>query len=291
MKSTRAFAAAGWLLVAAVAAVVALVPSWHLPAFLQKKPPTHQLSQAEQDLAASKVALAQAQAKLDAAKASEAAKTRDQLLYSQQVVHGVPVALAKAPQSPEVVLASQLAQRAEVGLAAALGDLPADKQAEIEKIVGEALSAKQAEVDAANKALAAKDAELAATTASKKALEATIPPLQQAVAVQTAQVGVKDALVQQKTAEVASWADKKAESDAKAGSLGTYANNLFRILLIIGIIYLVIHVVLPCVAAEFPGANWLTSIYRFATSLTSAHTISVPTPTTAAVPTSTTHTP
>ena len=287
MKSARGVIAAVWLLVLAGVAVFALVPSWHLPSFLQRKPATRQLTQAETDLAASKVALAVAQAKLDAATAAEAQKTHDQASYAQQMLAGVPVALSRAPKSPEVDLAASLANRAQVGLAAAIGDLPADKQAEIEKIVVEALSAKQAEVDAANLALKNKDSELNAAISAKTALEGQIPPLLATVEADKASVGAKTALVAEKTAEVANYADQAAQEKAKAGSLDAYASGLFRILLIVGILYLVIHVVLPSLAAEFPAASWLTDIYRFATSLTSSHTISVPTPTTAAVPTAT----
>ena len=285
MKSTRGVIQAVWLLAGAVVLIFALVPSWHLPSFLVKKPETKQLTQAQVDLASANKRLADAQAKLDAAQAQQAQKTHDQTAYAQQMIAGVPVALAHAPQLPEVVLASQLAQRAQNGLAAAIGDLPADKQAEITAIVGQALSAKQAEVDAANKALASKDAELASETTAKKALEASISPLQASVVAANAQVGVKTALVDQKTAEVVAYANQAAAEKEKAGSLSIYASNLFRIILICGILYLIIHVVLPCVAAEFPGATWLTSIYRFWTSLTSAHTVSVPAPTVAQVPT------
>ena len=260
-----------YIVVIALGGAALLVPSWHLPAFLQKKPPVAQLSQAEVDLAKSKADLSAAQAKLDAARAAETQKTHEQIVYSQQMVAGVPVALAKAPQIPEVVLASQLAQRAQVGLAAAIGDLPPDKQAEITAIVGQALSAKQAEVDAAKAALAVKDAELAQTTQAKKALEASIPPLQQAVVTARADVAVKDATVAEKTQEVASWAEKKAASDAKAGSLDAYAGNLVRILLAIGILYILVHVCLPSLAQEFPTSSWLVGINKVTKSLTSAH--------------------
>jgi hypothetical protein len=266
------------LAIAAVVGIVALIPSWHLPAFLQKKPPVAALSQAEVDLAKSKADLAAAQAKLDAAQAAKEKATHDQAQYAQQMVAGVPVALARAPQSPEVVLAAQLANRAQIGLAAAIGDLPQDKQAEITLIVGQALSAKQAEVDAAKAALAVRDSELAGETASKRALEAQIPPLQATVAAKSAEVQVKDAAVQEKTAEVSKWADLKSQADQKAGSLDAYAGNLMRILLIIGILYAVCHFVLPCLAAEFPASRVLSWFYRTSTSIVSAHTISSVTP-------------
>lgn len=275
MKGTQGVIPAIYLAGIALVGVLLLVPSFKLPSFLQKKPPVAQLSQAEIDLAKSKADLAAAQAKLDAAKAAEAQKTHEQALYAQQMVAGVPVALARAPQTPEVILAGQLAQRAQIGLAAAIGDLPADKQAEITTIVGQVLSAKQAEVDAAKQALAAKDAELASATASKKALEASIPPLQATVAAEKAQVEVKDATLAEKTQEVASWAEKKAAADAKAGSLDAYAGKLFRILLICGALYAVIHFVLPCLAAEFPGSSVLSWLYRTSTSIVSAHSVTV----------------
>jgi hypothetical protein len=95
--------------------------------------------------------------------------------YSQQMVHGIPIALARAPQTPEVVFATGLAKRASTGLAAAIGELPPDKQSEIAFLVEQALSAKQAEVDAANwRRLPLKDKELAVTTAEKKVIEAKV---------------------------------------------------------------------------------------------------------------------
>jgi hypothetical protein len=46
--------------------------------------------------------------------------------------------------------------------------------------------------------------------------------------------------------------------------------------LVIGIAYLLIHYLLPCLAAEYPAASWLSGIYRFFTSIFSAHTVTVP---------------
>ena len=275
MKSSRGIIAVAYLLAGAIILCVALWPNWHIPAFLQRKPQTRQLSQAEVDLQAAKAQLATAQAKLDAAESAKQKATLTQAQYAQQMVAGVPVALALAPQSPEVVLASQLANRASIGLAAAIGALPADKQAEIEAIVGQALSAKQAEIDRANAALKAMDAELAATTASKMRLEASLPPLQATLDEAKAQVGAKDALVAEKTQEVAQYADQHAADDAKAGSLEAYAANLLKILVIAAIVYIVVHLVLPSLASEFSGSSWLRAVYLFMTSIFSAHSVIV----------------
>lgn len=285
IKSNRGIIPAIYLVAGAVALVVALWPSWHLPAFLQKKPQTAQLTQAQTDLAAAKIALAKAEADLAVAQAKEKEAKDAQLAYSQQMAAGVVSSLAKAPISPEVTLAKGFADRAVNGMTLALGKLPADQQAEITLLVQQALSSKQAEVDAANEALKAKDTRLAQETTARKAAEASIPPLKASVEAANAQVGAKTALVTEKTAEVSQWASAKAESDAKAGSLGTYAENLWRILLIVAIGYIVIHIVFPSLAAEFPAATWLSGIYRFFTSLTSAHTITVPSPTVSNVPT------
>lgn len=264
-----------WLPVLALVAIAALlVPQFHLPAFLQKKPPTKQLSAAEDELAKARASQALAEAQLHAAQAEEAKRTQEQLRYSQQMSAGASQALASVPPehvTPEVKLASDLIARTSSGLAAAIGTLPEDQRAEIQKLVNEALSAVAAERDAALKALAQKDAELQHATADKIKVEAKLPAMQAAVETSKAAVQVKDLEVQTKVRQVAAYADAKAAADAKAGSLEAYAGGLMRILLIAGILYLVVHFALPSLAQEFPGTGFLTWLNKTTKSLFSSH--------------------
>lgn len=257
-----------------VLGALALWPSLHLPAFLQKKPPTKQLSQDQKDLAAAKNAQAQAEAALAAARASEAAKTQDQLRYAQQMSSGASMALAKVPaehQTPEVKLAAELTARADNGLATAIGRLPADQQAEMTALINNALSAVTAQRDAAQAALAQKDAQLQSTTAAKLAIEAQLPVLQASLKRKDAQVAAKQTDVDEKTAEVADWAQKKAASDAEAGSWKAYAVDAVRIIAAILILWALVHFICPSLAQEFQGSKVIQAVYRWTTSIFSSH--------------------
>ena len=270
--SNRAFA---WLPVLAVLAGLALLaPKFEIPAFLQKKPQTHELEQAQQDLAAAKAAQAQAEARLQEAKADEESRKTDQLRYAQQTSAGAAEALGRVPEAsrtPEVRLAGELVARTNVGLSAALGALPEAQRTEITTIVNQALSEKQAEVDAARAALAAKDAQLQASIADRTQLQAKIPVLEAAAQTKAAEVTVVSARVESATKQVADYAQKVADEKARAGSLDAYAGNLFRILLGIGALYFFIHFFLPLVAQSYPGIGWLTSLANAGKNLTTAH--------------------
>lgn len=253
--------------------ITVAVPNFRPWNWFQKGPPTIELSKAETALATAKADAAKAQADLVAAQAKERAATVEQVRYSQQMIAGVPAALKRAPASPEVSLASQLAERAGKGLSAAIGDLPADRQAEILAIVEGALSAKQAEVDAAKAALASKDAELAATTAAKAQVEAQIPVLTAKAVNADSKAAAAESLVTAKTNEVAAWADKKAASDKEAGSLGALVKRLEWWIVVAAMIYLFIHFAMPSLAAEFPACKALTVAYRGITSIASSHIV------------------
>jgi chromosome segregation ATPase len=232
------------------------------------------LSKADQDLAAARQAQAQAEASLAATQSRERDAELAQVRYAQEMSWGAQAALAQvATPPPEVVLAQQLVARAESGLDAAIGKLPAPDQAEMKALIGNALSSVQAQRDAALAALGAKDKELAATSSAKEALEKQVPVLQAQVATATATVQVKSAAVDEKQAEVVSWADKKAQSDAEAGSFKAYAIDLVRLLLVLGIIYGVVHFVLPSLAQEFTGSKFLSTLYRWAVSVFSSHQV------------------
>lgn len=245
-----------------------------LPAFLQKKPPVAQLSAAEIELAKVKAAQQKAEAELAAARAQEAARTSSQLDYAQQFASGTSLALAKIPveeQTPEIKLASEMALRANLGLEAARGKLPAEAQAEIKAMVDQALSAVTAERDAYRAALVKKDAELQSASQAKAAIEKQIPVLEAKLQTKSAEVAAVEAKTQTLTQEVKVWAQGKADAEAKAGSLDAYAGRLVRGIIIAGVLYLFLHFLLPNIAQSYPGVSWLTHLADGVKNLTTGH--------------------
>ena len=276
MKNNKGFASIIVYGVVAVVGVFLLLPSWTLPAFLQKKPPTAQLSTAEIQLKETQAKLSQATDELAKTKAAEEQKKAEQLSYSQKMSAAAAESLSRVPtahRTPEVILAEGFVTRANNGLLAAIGGLTLDQQAEIKSLVAQALSAKQSEVDAANKTIKDMDKQLADETAVRQDLDKKLPVLQAQVATAQAEVKVKAAEVEEKTAAVATWADKKAQADAEAGSLKTYAHNLLRYIIIGDIIYLLVHFILPSLVQEFPAFAALGTAYRGITSVFSSHAL------------------
>lgn len=248
-----------------------LVPNWRVSNLFSKGPGTKELRAAQEAAAKAKADAAAAQANYEAALLKQKADTIAQAQYSQQMIHGIPVALARAPQTPEVVFATGLAKRASTGLAAAIGELPAEKQSEISFLVDQALSAKQAEVDAANAALALKDKELVATTAEKKQIEAKLPVLEKQSQIAEARAVAAEGVVVVKTNAVAVYADKAAEKEKEAGSLGTLVHKLFWVIGGAAALYILVHFMLPSLAQEFPAAQRLVSFNKFVKSIVSSH--------------------
>jgi hypothetical protein len=277
LKSQRGAVPVLVLVAAGVLALVALlVPSWHLPALFQSKPPVAKLDQAQVQLEAAQAAQAKAEAALSAAKAKEEQARLDQLHYAQEMLSGVSQSLAKVSiqsQGPEVALAAQLAVKAESGLSAAIGALPVTEQTEITQLVAQALSAVQAQRDAAMATLATRDAQLLNETQARTALDRQLPVLAAQVATANAQVQVQGAAVAAKTLEVSNWAQKMSAAEQKAGSLDAYAGNLVRVLVICGLIYLFVHFIMPSLAQEYPASKVLSFVYRWLTSLFSAHSV------------------
>lgn len=261
-----------WLLYVLGAALLSqAVPNWRLTNLFAKGPQTDQLRAAEDAAAKAKLDAQQAEAHYNSALADFQAKKGALLSDSQQYLAGVKPALLRAPQSPEVILAASLADRAAKGLSQAIGDLSADKQAEIMAIVDGALSAKQAQVDAAMAALAKKDAELAATVQAKNAVEAQLPLLAATVKAADAKAEAVQGVVAAKTAEVAAYADKAAAKEKENGSLGATMGKLLWAVGFIAAIILFFNFLLPLMAAEFPACGWLVTLNKIGRSLTSAH--------------------
>lgn len=252
-------------------ALTQLVPNWRIGNLFAPKSPTADLAKAQGALEKANADADAATAKLEAAKLADAQAKISLLQGSQQYVTGAASALAKAPVSPEVSLASDLLDRASLGLQHALGDLPADRKAQILAIVEGALSAKQAEVDAANDALAARDKELELVTAEKKTLETQLPLLQQQAATFDAKAQAAQTLVTAKTAEVVAYADKAAAKEQEAGSLCALLGKVaWGVGLLVAGLFLV-NFMLPCLAQEFPGIGWLVALNKTTKSITSAH--------------------
>lgn len=271
MNSTRGAAPLILVYVLGAALLSQLVPNFRVTHLFAKGPQTAELRAAQESAAKAKADAIAAQAHYDAALLEYRTKALNASQYSQQMIAGVPVALARAPQSPEVVFASSLAKRAARGLAVAIGDLPADKQAEIAEIVQDALSAKQAEVDAAKAALAVKDKELSDTKDAKQAIEAKLPVLEQQAKAADAKAVAAEGVVVVKTNEVATYAEKAAAKEKEAGSLNAFAGSLVRWIIAIGIGYVLIHFVLPSLAQEFPAVRLITYANKTLKSIFSSH--------------------
>ncbi len=247
------------------------VPNWRISHLFQKGPGTKQLADAQAKLDQLKADSDQAVAKLKAAQEEALAKQKEQVAYSQQMEIGAIAALKRAEQSPEVILASGFLDRASTGLRAAIGDLPVSRQAEIMAIVEGALSAKQAEVDQAKAALAQRDKDLAIETAQRKAVEAQIPKLTEAVAIKSNEVAAAQVVVTAKTAQVVEYANKAEAEKKEAGSLGALVTKLAWVVGILGAIFIFANWILPSLAAEFPQAVKLNKFNATVRSITSAH--------------------
>ena len=276
-------------------AIVALVAgsSLHLPAWMKSQPPTAALVAAQADLAKAQAAQKQAEASqkqaedaLTAAKTQQAAITAQQLDYAQEFASGAGLALAKVPaaaQTPEIKLATDMVTRANAGLEAARGKLPAAAQAEIQQLIDQALSAVTAQRDAYQAALVQKDATLQTTIQAKTALEVKIPVLQAQVTTEqakTAAAKAETATVASKTdvlqKEITDWAAKKAASDSN-GSFWQWVGILcLKIIVALVVLYLLVHGLIPLLAESYPAISWLTTLSLFLGNLTTARTPVVP---------------
>ena len=195
---------------------------WHPLAFLAPKAPTGELDKARAERDALKKQLDDSNAKSKADAIAIAAKTDTQLAGVQQMAAGAHLAHARVPLAHQVAeerLADSFVTRVQIRLVSIRGAMSAEDEAEIEQIVAGALSAKQAEVDAANAKLAVKDEDFQRVTQEKAAVLADKAKVDATVAVQEATLKAKDTKVDDLTGQVSDWAVKKEAADAKAGSL------------------------------------------------------------------------
>lgn len=212
----------------------AMLAGWKPSLWFKKKPPTEQVTKLQADLAKAQADLAAArQAKADADQA-ERGKQEDQVRWSQQMAEGAADSLRRVPtehRTAETQLAGDLLARANFGLAAAIGALPREKQAEILAIVDKALSGVQAERDEARAALQAKDRELQAVTIEREQVKAQLPILAAQLETKEAKAQAVLAELTVKTNEIKVYAATADAKDREAGTLGAAAARWMRILI------------------------------------------------------------
>lgn len=238
----------------------------------EKGPPIKQVQVDQTKLAQAKLAQDNAQKALETAKSSERALKASQIEDGQEMVSGVGVALQNAPNSKETALARILATKAKLDLALAVGDLPKERQEEIEGIVAGELSLAQSEVDAANGKLAARDAEFAQVTKDRDNLKANvIPGLQKKLDTTTTKETAIETQYQQKVGEVVSWAAAKAKSDGVAATLASTVSFLERLGIACAIAYVFLAWVLPAIGMTFNPLSWLKDVAGYILSPLTHH--------------------
>ena len=249
----------GLLLVVALAGALA-TGHLTLPAFLQKKPPTAQLTQAEKDLASAKAAQASAEAKLAKIEADRQAVKDKQLDYTQEMVGLGLTALNHAGDALEVKIAREAVLRADAGFEAARGKLSPEARAEIQTLFDGAIAAKNHEIEVLRASLVAKDDENARLAGEKAALDGQIPTLRADVEVAKAQTATVEAKTTTLVKQVEDYANKMADERAKAGGWEAYfwlAVKLgLAVVLAMGGFYLFAHIWLPSMGQSYPGSLW-----------------------------------
>lgn len=249
-----------WWLAGGFAASQVLLPSWRVTNLFAKGSGADALTKAQADLKTKADAAALAEAHYNAALSDFEAKKGDILRNSLFNLSGVPLALAKEPQTPGVVLASGLANRASMALKDAGIDLPKPQQDAIAQIVADMLSADSARIKAAEDALAAKDAELAETNKVKEQLAAQIPPLKAQATAAVVAANVAQTIVTAKTQQVVAYA-KQAELDkAEAGGLKAFGENLVKFLVLTALIAVCLLMLYLYLKFHSVGINGLASI-------------------------------
>lgn len=253
-------------LVGALALGIAIIgTTWKPLEVFRRKPPTQELTKLQLELTRTQAEAAQALKARDAAQAAERAKFEQEIRQVQADALGTTAALAKVPavhRTAEVKLASNMAQRVSLKLAAAIGALPLEQQSAMISLIDQALSDKQSEVDEATRKLAAADAAFATLAAERDQIQAQIPTLiaQAAKAEETAQA--TQSLVSEKTNQVKMIADQLDAKSREAGSLGAAADSAMR--WVVGVVagWLFLAYVLPGLVKHLDGENPLKGFLR-----------------------------
>lgn len=223
-------------------AVGAFGATWKPFDFLKAKPPTEELTKLQTALAAAQADAEKARTEKAAAVQAERAKLEQQVRSAQEDNAGTVAAISAAPAGPEVKLAGQMAQRVDMKLAVAIGDLPKANREAIVALIEAALNGKQAEFD---RAMAQRDAEFAALRAERDQAKAevavtTIRATKAEETAKTAQVRVTTT-----TEQVKVFAAKADAKEREAGSLGgALASARSAVLWVVGV-YAFLAYVLP----------------------------------------------
>lgn len=244
--------------------------SWKPFGFLKPKPPTEQLTQLQAQLEAAQLQAEQARKEKDAAVAAERAKLEAEVRAAQQDNLGTVTALAKVAPShrtAEVKLASSMANRVSLKLAAAIGALPVAQQEAMIGLIDQALSDKQADVDEAVRKLAERDAEFAQVARERDTIKAQIPVLTAAVTKAEETTKATQTLVTAKTEEVKIFAAKADAKEREAGGFKAAAEKAFNWVLFIAGAWAFLAFVLPGIVKHLPEGSGLKTFLRSAAGL------------------------
>jgi hypothetical protein len=270
MKSRRAFADPVTLYLLAGLAAGIVVGSWKPLNAFKKPPPTAQLTELQGKLDAALVQAAAAAQAAETAKMAERAKLEEQIHAAQADNEGTVASLKRVPpaaQTPEVKLASRFANRVSLKLALTVGALPRDQQEAMVDLVEQALSDKQAEVDAANVKLAQMDADFKATTAQRDALRVEIPKLTERATKAEEQAKAVQSEVTAMTDKVKTWADKADTALRESGSLW---GSVKKAVWLIGGGYVFLVFILPGIVKHLAPENPFKGLLRDASGYLSS---------------------
>lgn len=223
-------------------AVGAFGATWKPFEFLKPKPPVEELTKLQTALAQAQADAEKARANREVAVKAERAKLEAEIRSAQEDNAGTQAAIAAAPQGPEAKLAGQMAQRVDMKLALAIGDLPKANREAIVALIEAALNGKQAEFD---RAMARRDAEFAALQAERDQIKAQIPTLTAKAAKAEETAKVAQAEVTATTEKVKVFAAKADAKEREAGSLGGALASTRNALLWAAGIYCFLAYVLP----------------------------------------------
>lgn len=262
MKSRRGFADPVSLYILAGLAAGILLGSWKPLNMFKKPPPTEQLTALQAKLEATTAEAEKARIAREQANVAERAKLEAQVRAAQVDNTGVVTALRKVPaasQTPEVKLATRMATRVDIKLAAAIGRLPEADQLAMVELIEQALSDKQAEIDEANRKLAEADASFKVVSGERDILKAQIPKLTAKVADTEAEMNMAQAEVTVKTNEVKTWANKANEALHENGSL---TSSIKKVGVVLVLLYGLVTFIIPGIVKHLEDTNPFKGILR-----------------------------
>lgn len=243
---TRGTIGVDLLVVGGAVALLLGLAGWKPLNLFKKPPPVEQVVALQLEAIRAREAAEAARLAAERTAAEERQRKDEQVRYAQQMNEGASRALARSPdKGPEITLASDLLKRSGLALGLAIGDLPADRRAEIVAIVDQALSSVQAERDAAREALAARDQELQLITAERRQMAEEAAARQREAEQLAAANRQVQAELDAKTTEVTNWTRLKVQAENHAGSIEGAFNRIVKIALYLGVAYLFIVFILP----------------------------------------------